>query len=151
AVNAQDAIAENGAMVLETGQLVLDEEYVRQYPGLKPGPYVQLTFTDDGCGMTEETLRHIYEPFFTTKEVGRGTGLGLATVYGIVKQHDGYIDVWSKPGAGTTFRMFLPLSQSQVRAASRQEAGSRAEAAVGAGKTVLLVEDNAMIREMAQE
>jgi len=151
AVNAQDAIAGNGAIILETGHLVLDEEYAKLHPGVKPGPYVLLAFSDNGCGMGEETLRHIYEPFFTTKEVGRGTGLGLATVYGLVKQHDGYIEVWSRPGEGTSFKIFLPMSQTVARPSPVAGPGPTAERAIGAGKTILLVEDNVMIREMAEE
>jgi two-component system, cell cycle sensor histidine kinase and response regulator CckA len=151
AVNAQDAITGTGAITLETGRLILDEEYARLHPGVKPGPYLLLAFSDNGCGMGEETLRHIYEPFFTTKEVGRGTGLGLATVYGIVKQHDGYIEVWSRPGVGTTFKLFFPMSQAAAGRAQEQGAGILAQRGAGAGKTILLVEDNAMIREMAEE
>ena len=151
AVNAQDAIAVNGAISVETAHLVLDEEYLKQHPGVKPGPYVLLAFSDNGCGMDEETLRHIYEPFFTTKEVGRGTGLGLATVYGLVKQHEGYIEVWSRPGEGTAFKIFLPMSKAVARQSSEPGPGPAAEPAVGAGKTILLVDDNSMIREMAEE
>jgi two-component system, cell cycle sensor histidine kinase and response regulator CckA len=151
AVNAQDAIAGTGSISLETGHLILDEEYARLHPGVKPGPYLLLAFSDNGCGMGEETLRHIYEPFFTTKEVGRGTGLGLATVYGIVKQHDGYIEVWSRPGVGTTFKLFFPMSHDSAGRAPERGPEATAQQAVGAGKTILLVEDNAMIREMAEE
>ena len=150
-VNAQDAITGTGAILVETGHLVLDEEYARLHPGVKPGPYVLLAFSDDGCGMGEETLRHIYEPFFTTKEVGRGTGLGLATVYGIVKQHEGYIEVWSRPGEGTTFKIFFPMSQVAAGLSAGPDPETAAHHAVGAGRTILLVEDNAMIREMAEE
>ena len=151
AVNAQDAITGSGVISLETGHLVLDEEYARLHHGVRPGPYVLLVFTDSGCGMGEETLRRIYEPFFTTKDVGRGTGLGLATVYGLVKQHEGYIEVWSRPGEGTTFKIFLPMRQAEAGKLSDIRLDLRAEPAVGMGKTLLLVEDDAMIREMAGE
>ena len=151
AVNAQDAIAENGTISMETGHIALDEEYARLHPGMEPGAYVLFAFSDNGCGMSEETLRHIYEPFFTTKEVGRGTGLGLATVYGLVKQHDGYIEVLSREGEGTTFKIFLPMSQAAAGEPRDTGAEPAVEQAVGAGKTVLLVEDNALIREMAEE
>jgi len=151
AVNAQDAITGVGAISLETGHLVLDEEYARLHPGVKPGPYVLLAFTDNGCGMGEETLRRIYEPFFTTKEVGRGTGLGLATVYGLVKQHEGYIEVWSRPGEGTSFKIFFPMSHVAAVQPPEPGPGPAAGQAVGAGRTLLLVEDDAMIRDMAQE
>jgi two-component system, cell cycle sensor histidine kinase and response regulator CckA len=151
AVNAQDAIPGGGAISLETGHLILDEEFARQHPGVKPGPYVLLAFSDDGCGMNEETLRHIYEPFFTTKEVGRGTGLGLASVYGIVKQHEGYIDVWSRPGEGTSFKIFLPMSRELAEPLAASGPDGAAHQGAGEGKTILLVEDDAMIREMAED
>jgi two-component system, cell cycle sensor histidine kinase and response regulator CckA len=151
AVNAQDAIPGGGAISLETGHLILDEEFARQHPGVKPGPYVLLAFSDDGCGMSEETLRHIYEPFFTTKEVGRGTGLGLASVYGIVKQHEGYIDVWSRPGEGTSFKIFLPMSRELAEPLATSGPDGAAHQGAGEGKTILLVEDDAMIREMAED
>ena len=150
-VNAQDAITGNGTISVETGHVVLDEVYARLHPGAKPGPYVLLAFSDNGCGMGEETLRHIYEPFFTTKEVGRGTGLGLATVYGLVKQHDGYIEVLSRQGEGTTFKIFLPISEVSARRPQAPAQEPAAAGADGAGKTILLVEDNSMIRQMAEE
>jgi two-component system, cell cycle sensor histidine kinase and response regulator CckA len=151
ALNAQDAIAGTGAISLETGHLILDEEYARLHPGVRPGPYLLFAFSDDGCGMGEDTLRHIYEPFFTTKEVGRGTGLGLATVYGIVKQHDGYLEVWSRPGEGTTFKIFLPMSQAEAGPAAEPAPGDAQLHDAGSGQVIMLVEDNTMIREMAQE
>jgi PAS domain S-box-containing protein len=151
AVNAQDAIAGNGAISVDTGHLVLDEEYARLHPGVKPGPYVLLAFSDNGCGMEEETLRHIYEPFFTTKEPGRGTGLGLATVFGLVKQHEGYIEVFSRPGEGTVFKIYLPICQAAAGRCPEADLVAEAEQTVGAGRTILLVEDNSMIREMAEE
>jgi two-component system, cell cycle sensor histidine kinase and response regulator CckA len=149
-INAQDAITGTGAISLETGHLILDEEYARLHPGVKPGPYLLLVVTDDGCGMGEETLRHIYEPFFTTKEVGRGTGLGLATVYGIVKQHEGYLEVRSRLGEGTSFKIFLPISLAPFKATGSGP-DSAAALPAGEGKTILLVEDDSMIREVAEE
>ena len=151
AVNAQDAIDGNGAITLETGRLVLDEEYAKLHPGVKPGPYVLFAFSDDGCGMGEETLSHIYEPFFTTKEIGRGTGLGLATVYGLVKQHEGYIEVVSRQGEGTVFKIFLPMSRNLTLPQPTAVPQPTALQNAGTGKTVLLVEDNQMIREMTEE
>jgi len=151
AVNAQDAIAGCGAILVETGHLVLDEEYARLHPGVKPGPYVLLAFTDNGCGMDAEILSHIYEPFFTTKGLGRGTGLGLATVFGLVKQHEGCIEVLSRPGEGTTFKIFLPMTQTAAWLMPETELVPAATHADGAGRTILLVEDNSMIREMAAE
>lgn len=149
AVNAQDAIAANGRIIIETGHLVLDDEYCQRHPGARPGRYVMLAFSDNGCGMDDATLSHIFIPFFTTKPVGHGTGLGLSTVYGIVKQHEGYIDAQSKPGYGTTFRIYLP------ECADSAETVSIAEAAPVQGLTtpgtILLVEDNTMVMEMVRD
>jgi len=150
-LNAQDAIEGSGSICLETGHLILDDDFHRQHPVAQPGHYILLAFSDDGCGMAEETLRHMYEPFFTTKETGRGTGLGLATVYGVVKHHDGCIDVKSHPGQGTRFEIYLPASASTDEPIMRpsQQAAQPQEAA--AGRVILLVEDNQMIREVAAE
>jgi PAS domain S-box-containing protein len=151
AVNAQDAISSNGTITIETGHVLIDDEYCQLHPGARPGPYVMMTVTDNGSGMDNETLSHIFEPFFSTKLVGKGTGLGLSTVYGIVKQHDGYIDVLSKPGKGTTFRMYLPLSgivEKQENASSQHIA---ATPVLTGPATILVVEDNEMVLEMARE
>lgn len=107
-VNARDAIENVGSVVIKTTNASIDETYCAQRPGLRPGDYVLLSFTDDGCGMDKAVLGNIFEPFFTTKEEGKGTGLGLATVYGIIKQNNGYIEVTSEPGRGTTFKIYLP-------------------------------------------
>lgn len=109
AINAQDAIAETGRVTLETSQIVIDDEYARRHPGMQTGRHVLLAFKDNGCGMSDEIMPHIFEPFFTTKQVGHGTGLGLAHVYGTVKQHKGYIAVQSEVGVGTTFSIYFPL------------------------------------------
>jgi len=151
AVNAQDAIQGNGTIVMETGHVVLDNEYARLHPGVRPGAYAVLAFGDSGCGMDDATLGRIFEPFFTTKEVGHGTGLGLATVYGIIKQHEGYITVRSRIGEGTTFTVYLPLSQEPVADAAGDEAPRVLSAGAPLDRTILVVEDNDMLREMAVE
>lgn len=149
AVNAQDAISGNGRITIETGHLVLDDEYSRQHPGSRPGRYVMLAFSDSGCGMDDDTMAHIFEPFFTTKHAGHGTGLGLSTVYGIVKQHQGYIDAQSKPGYGTTFRIYLPECAGEAEEQSTRLHASEICPLV-AGR-ILLVEDNPMVMEIARD
>jgi PAS domain S-box-containing protein len=137
-VNARDAITGVGKVTIETGKAEFDQAYCDTRPGFVPGQYVLLAVSDDGCGMSKETLANIFEPFFTTKGVGEGTGLGLSTVYGIVKQNNGFINVYSEPGQGTTFRIYLPRHEAQ--AAALGEKREWREAATGT-ETVLLVED----------
>jgi len=149
AINAQDAIAENGDITIETGQVLIDNEYARTHPDLLSGSYVLLQITDSGCGMSKETLKHIFEPFYTTKQPGQGTGLGLANVYGIVKQHNGHIEVQSSINSGTAFRIYFPALDSLPDATVSAEASISFDHA-GSG-TILLVEDNDMVREMAEE
>ena len=151
AVNAQDAITGNGTIVIETGNVVLDDEFAKLNPGMKTGPHVLLSFADDGCGMNEEVLRHIFEPFYTTKPVGHGTGLGLATVYGIVKQHSGYIKVVSQAGKGTSFLVYLPRPAGDAKPDKSEQPGGENRLLSASGATVLVVDDNEMIREMAVE
>ncbi len=149
AINAQDAIAENGAISIDTGHVMIDDEYARLHPGMKSGYYVLMSFHDNGCGMSDETMRHIFEPFFTTKQVGHGTGLGLANVYGIIKQHNGYISALSRPGNGTTFKIYFPLTDERPNSVEQSQAvGGQKQAGV---ETVLLVEDNEMVRTMVTD
>jgi signal transduction histidine kinase len=137
-VNARDAIADVGKVTIETQNVTFDEAYCAGHAGFVPGDFVLLTVSDDGCGMDEETRRRLFEPFYTTKEVGKGTGLGLATVYGIVKQNDGYIDVYNEPVKGVTFKIYLPRYAGR---AVDTPAESAAEIPLCRGETVLLVED----------
>ena len=147
AVNARDAMAEGGKLTLETSNVRLDEAYCRDHAGFVPGEYVLLQMSDTGVGMDKETLAHIFEPFFTTKEVGKGTGLGLATVYGIIKQNHGFINVYSEVGFGTTFKIYIPRA---LAAGAVAEQAEQAPIAFGSG-TILLVEDDAMVRTMTTQ
>jgi PAS domain S-box-containing protein len=142
-VNARDAIAGVGKVTLETGSVAVDAAFCAGHPDAIPGTYVFLAVSDDGCGMDQETLAQIFEPFFTTKGVGKGTGLGLATVYGIVKQNNGLIDVTSEPGKGSTFKIYLPEIAAEPVATT---GASKAEAPRGRGETILLVEDEKSLR-----
>ena len=151
AVNAQDAIKGNGAIVIETGNVAIDEEFIRLNPGIKEGPHVLMSFSDNGCGMSDEVLSHIFEPFYTTKPVGQGTGLGLATVYGIVKQHGGYIKVVSQVGRGTSFQLYFPRSAGKVKPGAGEPAATDSSQWKDNRATILLVDDNETIREMAVE
>ncbi|MCK4504952.1 MAG: PAS domain S-box protein [Candidatus Aegiribacteria sp.] len=145
-VNSQDAIEGVGKMTIETGNVAFDNSYCREHPGSIPGEYVLLAVSDDGCGMDKETLDNLFEPFFTTKEVGQGTGLGLATVYGIVKQNNGFIYVYSEPGEGTTFRIYLPRHAGKAAQIQKKDP---AEPVRRGHETILLVEDEPAILKMA--
>ncbi|MEA5113675.1 MAG: PAS domain S-box protein [Geobacteraceae bacterium] len=145
AVNAQDAIAGTGCISVETGHIYLDGEYCACHPGAAPGYYVMLAFSDSGCGMDEKTRGKVFEPFFTTKPVGKGTGLGLSTVYGIIRLHGGCVDVVSRPGMGSTFRVFLPAVQAGAETVASVVSTVNPE--VSFTGTLLLVEDNDMLRE----
>ena len=146
AVNARDAMPNGGKLQIETGNRELDELYCSEHPGAKPGRYVMLAVTDSGAGMTPQTLAHIFEPFFTTKEVGKGTGLGLATVYGIVKQSGGYIWVDSAPGIGSCFQIYLPRVEESVSKPTAEAPTDN----LGGTETILLVEDADALRKLAR-
>jgi two-component system cell cycle sensor histidine kinase/response regulator CckA len=146
AVNARDAMPDGGRLQVETGNRELDELYCNEHPGAKPGRYIMLAVTDSGAGMTAQTLAHIFEPFFTTKEVGKGTGLGLATVYGIVKQSGGYIWVDSSPGIGSCFQIYLPRVEESVSKAAAEVPTDN----LGGTETILLVEDADALRKLAR-
>jgi two-component system cell cycle sensor histidine kinase/response regulator CckA len=147
AVNARDAMPEGGRLVITTANVELDQAYARHHPGAKPGRCVMLAVTDSGIGMSSETLAHIFEPFFTTKEVGKGTGLGLATVYGVVKQSGGYLWVDSQLGKGASFQIFLPRIDEAV---APRSAGPSQEENLRGNETVLLVEDADALRKLAR-
>ena len=147
AVNARDAMPSGGELNIQTRNVELDVAYTRHHPGSRVGKYVMLAVTDTGIGMEAATLTHIFEPFFTTKELGKGTGLGLATVYGIVKQSNGYIWVDSAPGKGASFQMYLPRHEG---CAMLQEPKADSAQKLGGSECILLVEDAEPLRKLAQ-
>ena len=147
AVNSRDAMPKGGRLIIQTAAVVISEADAQANPKTRPGSFIRLKITDTGCGMTPETLDRIFEPFFTTKEVGKGTGLGLATVFGIVAQHYGWIEVESKLNSGTTFDIYLPrLAESE----KFQTEFTRAPEISGGNETILLVEDEAPVRSLAR-
>jgi len=147
AVNARDAMPEGGCLTIEASNVEIDESYREQHPVAMLGRYVMLAVTDTGCGMDGETQLRIFEPFFTTKELGKGTGLGLATVYGIVKQGGGYIWVYSEIAQGSVFKVYLPRLEQSAGSPKREEE----EEVCNGGEIVLLTEDSDPLREMARE
>jgi len=149
AVNARDAMSEGegGRLAIETEDVTLDDAYVREHMSGRVGRHVMLAVRDSGHGMDAETLSHVFEPFFTTKKVGDGTGLGLATVYGIVEQSGGHVRVTSEPGRGTTFRVYFPAVVATSSAATAESRATRAAAGV---RTILLVEDEPLVRKVAR-
>jgi signal transduction histidine kinase/CheY-like chemotaxis protein len=146
-VNARDAISGVGQVVIQTETAAFDEAYCAVHPGFCSGEYVTLTVTDNGCGMAPDVMERIFEPFFTTKEVGKGTGLGLATVYGIVKQNEGFVNVRSQPGQGTTFSIYLPRFAGDARHLNPERIQ---DTPGGRGERVLVVEDEASILQVTK-
>ncbi|RJP84796.1 MAG: PAS domain S-box protein [Desulfobacteraceae bacterium] len=144
-VNARDAVADTGKVVIETKNATFDATYCSENPDCLPGEYLRLSVSDNGCGMDKAMLGQIFEPFFTTKEMGAGTGLGLATVYGIVRQNNGFINVYSEPGQGTTFTIYLPRYAGK---AWQMQKDGQAEPLERGSETILLVEDESAILEM---
>ena len=149
AVNARDAMPKGGKVLIETAAVEIDASYVLLHPEAHPGRFVCLTVTDTGCGMERSVLQRIFEPFFTTKEVGKGTGLGLATVYGIVKQHHGWVAVQSKVGVGTTFKVFFPAAGDAGQLSGNPQPES--ETVQGGPETILLVEDEKDLLDLMRE
>ena len=146
-VNARDAIAGVGKVIIETHTISFDEDYSSEHPDFVPGDYVLLAVSDDGCGMDKNTLNKLFEPFFTTKEKGKGTGLGLATVYGIIKQSNGFINVQSEPKLGTTFRIYLPRHTATIEKIHKEKPVS---IVTRGNETVLIVEDEPALLKMGR-
>ena len=147
-INARDAMPQGGHLIIETGEAVCDEKYCAAHSYARPGHYTMLTVTDSGTGMDAATLDRIFEPFFTTKEMGKGTGLGLATVYGIVSQHGGFLHVYSEVNVGTTFRIYLPVAPAAEKTPVHVEDSQPVH---GGPETILIAEDHEGLRELARE
>ncbi len=148
AVNARDAMPHGGRLIIEIEKIELDEDYVRNYEDLKAGSYVVLSMTDTGHGMTADVREKIFEPFFTTKEMGKGTGLGLATVYGIVKQLNGHIAVYSEPGVGTTFKIYFPAVTEEAEKVTTDRTKNMM---LHGNETILVVDDEPSVRKIIAE
>lgn len=145
--NARDAMPKGGHLLIETRNLELDSHYCERRTDARPGRYIQLSVSDTGTGMDPQTIERIFEPFFTTKEIGKGTGLGLATVLGIVKQHGGFVDVYSEPGKGTAFRVYLPACEGAAEPPQHVDGAPIR----GGTETILVAEDHEGMREMARQ
>ncbi|MBN2102671.1 PAS domain S-box protein [bacterium] len=148
AVNARDAMPKGGKLTIKTENVVIDDAYCENTPEARPGEFVSITLEDDGIGMDKETIERIFEPFFSTKGPGRGTGLGLAVVYGIIKQHDGWINVYSEPGHGSTFKIYLPVSTGKEE---KMEEDVDPAVFKGQGERILVVEDEKRVRDLANK
>ncbi len=149
-VNARDAIHESGKIIIETEMVDFDDEYCQQHAGAQPGRYAMVVVSDDGHGMDADTMERVFEPFFTTKSVGEGTGLGLSTVYGIVKQNDGFVNVYSEPERGTTFRIYFPVADSKV--SGKENAQKQDNRYHESGQeTILMVEDETSVLGLGQK
>jgi PAS domain S-box-containing protein len=146
-INARDAISGVGKLTIETGIKTFDDKYCNEHPDFIPGNFVMLAVSDNGCGMDKETLDKLFDPFFTTKDVGKGTGLGLATVYGIVKQNNGFINVYSEPGHGSTFKIYLPRL---VAGEDTDMVVTGKKSTAGGTETILLVEDEPSILKITR-
>jgi len=147
-VNARDAIGGVGKVTIETQNTVFDETYCKDRAGFIPGAFAMIAVSDNGCGMEKQVLENVFEPFYTTKDVDKGTGLGLATVYGIVKQNNGFINIYSEPDSGTTIRIYLPR---YTKEASGIPVEHTAQIPDESGETILLVEDDPQILNLAQK
>jgi PAS domain S-box-containing protein len=145
-VNARDAMPSGGKLILETSNVTLTQDYVYQHSGMTPGQYVMLAVSDTGIGMTKEVKAHLFEPFFTTKGMSSGTGMGLSSAYGIIRQSNGYVLVYSELGHGTTFKIYLPRTEGEVEALPQRE---EEKSLAGGNETILLVEDEALVRGLA--
>lgn len=150
-VNARDAMPDGGRLQLETEMAELDDSYCRFYPGVTAGRYAVISVSDTGIGMDAGTREHIFEPFFTTKEKGKGTGLGLATVYGIVKQHGGFVHVYSEPGQGSLFRVYLPAMEGPATEGASTFSSVPSLGELRGGEVILIAEDHESVREMARQ
>jgi CheY-like chemotaxis protein len=149
-INARDAMPNGGRLLIESGMVEVDESYTRFYPGVTAGRYAALSVSDSGSGMDAKTLERIFEPFFTTKESGKGTGLGLSTVYGVVKQHGGFLHVYSELGHGSLFRIYFPAMPGSV-AENNTPVAAPSVGEMRGTETVLVADDHESIREMARQ